>query len=203
MEKKKKKVRSAWISFVGRVVAQVIGAVASVALGLAVLDRYDSSTKASAADAAPAPAAVTAPSPATPRDPSKAAIVVLPLQNYSADAGQLFLANALTEALVTELAHLKGLSVASRTSSMAYRDAAKPLREIARELDVDLVLEGSITAAADRVRITAQLIDARADRHLWAATYDRDGRDVLAIQSAVTAAIARDVDSALASLTRD
>jgi TolB-like protein/Tfp pilus assembly protein PilF/predicted Ser/Thr protein kinase len=125
------------------------------------------------------------------------AIAVLPLANLSGDATQDFFADGMTEALITDLARLKGVDVISRTSVMQYKGTQKPLRQIARELSVDAVVEGSVMRAGDRVRITAQLIDGATDKHLWANDYDRDARDVLALQHDVAGAIAREVRATL------
>jgi TolB-like protein/cytochrome c-type biogenesis protein CcmH/NrfG len=120
-------------------------------------------------------------------------IAVLPLTNLSQDAAQDLLADGMTEALITDLARIKGIDVISRTSVMQYKNARKPLPQIARELTVDAVLEGSVLRVGDRVRITAQLIEASTDRHLWADDYDRDVRDILALQREVARAVARQV----------
>jgi serine/threonine-protein kinase len=125
------------------------------------------------------------------------AIAVLPLANLSGDAAQDFFADGMTEALITDLARVKGVDVISRTSVAQYKGTQKPLRQIARELAVDAVVEGSVIRAGDRVRITAQLIEASSDRHLWANDYDRDARDVLALQHEVARAIAREVRATL------
>jgi len=146
-------------------------------------------------------AALLAPSPAgwrqwlpgaaeTPRIES---IAVLPLENLSGDPEQDYFADGMTEALISDLAQISALRVISRTSVMQYKGARKPLPEIARELNVDAVVEGSVQRAGDRVRITAQLIHAPTDKHLWAQSYERDLRDVLALQSEVARAIAAEV----------
>ena len=96
--------------------------------------------------------------------------------------------------MIGDLAKLGSLSVISRTSVMRYKNSDMSLPEIARELGVDGVVEGTVMRAGDRVRITAQLIDARSDQHLWAERYDRDLLDVLALQSEVSRAIAREID---------
>ena len=106
----------------------------------------------------------------------------MPLQNFSKDAGHGYFADGVTEALITELAQIDGLQVTSRTSSMAYKATTKSLPDIARELDVDLILEGSIVQEEDVVRVTAQLIDARSDQHLWARSYDRSVRNLLPVR---------------------
>ena len=194
-KKKKKKVRDAWISFIGRIVAQIVGAAASVVLGVMVLQTYHNRDRASSSQ-------VTEGEQLTrhraQRAPGELAIAVLPLQNYSADQRHAYFADGVTEALITDLAQIKGLLVTSRTSSMAYKATTKPLPQISSELGVDLILEGSIVRDNDRVRVTAQLIDAGTDQHLWARSYDRAAGDVLALQSDVATAIARDVNMAIA-----
>jgi eukaryotic-like serine/threonine-protein kinase len=121
------------------------------------------------------------------------AIAVLPLANLSGDASQDLFADGITDALITDLARVRGLDVISRTSAMQYRNSPKRLPQIARELSVDAVVQGSVVRAGDRVRISAQLIDAATDRHLWADQYERDVRDVLSLQREVARAIAREV----------
>jgi TolB-like protein len=121
-------------------------------------------------------------------------IAVLPLENLSGDPEQEYFADGMTEALIGDLAKLGSLSVISRTSVMHYKGRRKPLIEIARELNVDGIIEGTVMRAGDRVRITVQLIDARSDRHLWNDRYDRDLRDVLALQSEVARAVAEEIE---------
>jgi TolB-like protein/Flp pilus assembly protein TadD len=120
-------------------------------------------------------------------------LAVLPLENLSGNADQDYLADGLTEALIGDLAQLKGLRVVSRTSVMRYRGANKALPEIARELNVEAVVEGSVIRSGERLRVTAQLVHAATDRHLWAETYDRQFSDILSVQSEVAQAIAAQV----------
>jgi len=120
-------------------------------------------------------------------------IAVLPLENLSGNPQEDYFADGVTEALITELAQIGGLRVISRTSVMVYKGAKKPLPQIARELHVDAIVDGSVQRAGDRVRINAELIEASADRHLWAKSYERDLRDILTLQSAVAKAIADEV----------
>jgi len=120
-------------------------------------------------------------------------LAVLPLENLSRDPEQEYFAEGMTEALITTLAKIGELRVVSRTSIMLYKGVRKPLREIAQELQVDAIIEGTVLRAADRVRITAQLIDAAKETHLWAESYERDLRDVLTLQSEVAQAVAREV----------
>ncbi len=116
-------------------------------------------------------------------------IAVLPLENLSGDPSEEYFADGMTEALITDLGKIGALRVISRTSVMRYRGTKKPVPEIARELHVDAIVEGSVQRFGDRVRITANLLHATTDRHLWAESYERDLRDVLALQSEVAAAI--------------
>jgi serine/threonine protein kinase len=127
------------------------------------------------------------------RIPAIHAIAVLPLSNLSHDPEQDYFADGMTEQLTTDLGQISALRVISRTSAMQYKATNKKLPEIARELDVDAVVEGSVERVGDQVRITAQLIDASSDRHLWAKSYERDLRDVLALQDEVAQAIAEQV----------
>lgn len=106
-------------------------------------------------------------------------LAVLPLKNLSGDPSQEYFADGMTEELITELSQLSGLKVISRTSSTRYRNTDKSLPQIARELNIDAVVEGSVLREGDRVRITAQLIYAPKDTNLWAQTYDRNLRDAL------------------------
>jgi TolB-like protein len=202
LRRRKSKVRSAWISFIGRIVAQVVGAVASVCLGWMVLNKYHTEKAP-----APASAAVMPHAPSerhatlrTPREYGALALAVMPMQNFSKDAAHGYFADGVTEALITELAQIEGLQVTSRTSSMAYKATTKSLPDIARELDVDLILEGSIVQDQDVVRVTAQLIDARTDQHLWARSYDRSIRNLLLVQAEVAKSVVKDVHLALGRL---
>jgi eukaryotic-like serine/threonine-protein kinase len=120
-------------------------------------------------------------------------LAVLPLENFSGDADQQYLADGMTEALITELARISSLRVISRSSVMRYKAGRKPLGEIARELGVDAVVEGSVTRAGGRVHVTAQLINASDERHLWAESYDRDLADALVLQRDVAQACARQI----------
>jgi TolB-like protein len=124
-------------------------------------------------------------------------IAVLPLENLSGDPAQEYFADGMTEALIGELAKLGALDVISRTSVMQYKGAHRPLREIAGELGVDGIIEGSVLRDGEQVRITAQLIDARSDHHLWSESYQRELRAVLAIQSEVARAVARQIELSL------
>jgi TolB-like protein/DNA-binding winged helix-turn-helix (wHTH) protein/Flp pilus assembly protein TadD len=127
------------------------------------------------------------------QSPTIRSVAVLPLENLSGDASQEYFADGMTDQLIATLGQISALRVISRTSVMGYKGARKPLPQIARELNVDAVIEGSIIRAGGRVRITAQLIEAAVDKHLWAQSYDGDLRDMLALQSRVARAIAEEI----------
>ena len=130
-------------------------------------------------------------------------IAVLPMNNLSSDPEQEYFSEGFTDELITRLASLQGLRVISHTSVMQYKDSTKPLPQIARELGVDAVVEGSVLHAGDRVRITTQLIRAADDRHLWAQSYDRDERDILALQNEVAREVADNIKLTLAASDRE
>ena len=125
--------------------------------------------------------------------PKIESMAVLPLANLSGDPQQEYFADGMTEALIANLSKIDTLRVISRTSAMHYKGTNKTLPEIARELNVDGVVEGSVMRSGTRVRITAQLLQARTDQHIWADTYDRDLGDVLRLQSEVAQAIAQQI----------
>lgn len=120
-------------------------------------------------------------------------LAVLPLEDLSHDPEREYFAEGLTEALITMLAKIGDLRVVSRTSAMQYKGVHKNIREIALELDVDTIVEGTVLRVGPRVRITAQLIDAVKESHLWAESYERDMRDVLSLQSEIAQSIAREI----------
>jgi len=118
-------------------------------------------------------------------------IAVLPLDNYSGDSTQDYFAEGMTDELTSDLATISQLRVTSRGSAMQFKGRTRPpTPQIARALNVDAIVEGSVTRSGDRVRITAQLIDARADKHLWSQTFERKSSDVLALQAEMASAIA-------------
>ena len=124
-------------------------------------------------------------------------IAVLPLENLSGDPEQEYFADGLTDDLITDLGKMVTLRVISRTSVMQYKRTRKPLPEIARELNVDAAVEGTVQRSGSRVRITAQLLQARTDRHLWAETYERDSQDVIQLERQMAVAIAHEVTGRL------
>jgi TolB-like protein/DNA-binding winged helix-turn-helix (wHTH) protein/Tfp pilus assembly protein PilF len=136
-------------------------------------------------------------SPPASAAPRLNSVAVLPLANLSGDPSEEFFADGMTDQLITDLAKVGSLRVISRTSVIQYKGTKKGLPEIARELNVDAIVEGSVVRSGQRVRITAQLLQARTDQHLWAETYDRDLGDVLKLQGEVADAIAQQVRAQL------
>jgi TolB-like protein/DNA-binding winged helix-turn-helix (wHTH) protein/Flp pilus assembly protein TadD len=121
-------------------------------------------------------------------------LAVLPLTNLSGDPAQEYFSDGMTDALITDLAQMGSLKVISRTSVMRFKGTQMPLGQVARELHVDGVVEGSVVRSGTRVRITAQLLDAAADRHIWAKSYERDLGDILIVQSEISRAIASEIN---------
>ena len=132
-----------------------------------------------------------------PFDPPRASIAVLPFANMSPDPENEYFADGISEELLNVLSAIDGLKVASRTSAFAFKGGKESAREIARSLDVAHVLEGSVRKQGARVRITAQLIDAGSDQHLWSDTYDRELTDIFAVQEEIAKAIAGELGGAL------
>src|SRR5207237_1614847 len=125
-------------------------------------------------------------------------IAVLPFENLSEEKANAFFADGVQDEILTDLSKIADLKVISRTSVMQYKSGlARNLRKIGEELGVVHVLEGSVQRAANKIRVNAQLIDARNDAHLWAQTYDRDLADVFAIQSEIAKAIADQLQAKL------
>ena len=168
------------------------GAAAAVVVGVAVALFIALKPKA------PPPSVSMSAAVAKPEAPKvdDKSIAVLPFRNMSADASNAYFCDGVQEDILTQLANIGALRVISRTSVMQYRDSAKPIREIAKELGCAYVLEGSVQRAGDRVRVTGQLINALTDEHLWAKNYDRDLTDIFAIQSE----LAREISSSLSAV---
>jgi TolB-like protein/DNA-binding winged helix-turn-helix (wHTH) protein/Tfp pilus assembly protein PilF len=133
------------------------------------------------------------------RSPGIRSLAVLPLESLSSDASQDYFADGMTDELISDLGQISALRVISRTSVMAYKHARKPLPQIARELNVDAVVEGTVLRSGDRVRITAQLIEAATDKHLWSQSYEGGLQDTLAFQNNVARSIADQIRINLSS----
>ena len=157
-----------------------------IIVGLVVVAAYAFYTRGG-----PAPAERGLPDSAAPTKIDS--IVVLPLQDLTGDPAEAYFVSGMHEALITELSQVEALRVISRTSASAYRNSDKPLPQIARELDVDAVVEGSVLRVGDTVRVTAQLIDATTDEHLWAANFDREVTDILSLYGDVAQEIVEQI----------
>jgi TolB-like protein len=170
--------------------AYVALAGAILSLGLFFLGRYSTGnhTAASSASAGPRPDTQSEASTG-PSIPEKS-IAVLPFENLSDDKGATYFADGIQDEILTKLASIADLKVISRTSTAKYKSKPEDLKTVSQQLGVATVLEGSVQKAADKVRVNVQLIDARADSHLWAKTYDRDIQDVFAVESEVAQEIA-------------
>ena len=185
--------------------AAVVALVAYVVLRLSAKDPTSTAKPVAVAPAvapvpvAPVPAATTLPSLANDKS-----IAVLPLTNLSPDKENEFFADGMHEDILTNLANIPELRVVSRTSVMQYRDTKKPMPQIARELGVAYILEGSVRRAGNRVRITGQLIRAANDEHLWAKSYDREltTKDMFDIQAALSTEIAGALKAAISPETK-
>ena len=149
-----------------------------------------------AAPAVPPPAVAAAPSAPAPRLADKS-VAVLPFTNMSEDKDNAFFADGVHEDVLTNLALIRELRVVSRTSVQSYRGTAKPMKQIAQELGVTYILEGSVRRVGNKVRVTGQLIHAATDEHVWAQTYDRDLTDIFTIQSELSRQIAGALKAAL------
>ena len=195
--RKKDRVRSAWISFTGRILAQLIGSAATVGLGFLVLHKPHAAEAPLPTNAVSATEKISY-SAERIRRTGQTVVAVLPLDDYSKGAQPDHFVDGITEALITDLSQSDQVRVISRTTSMQYKARHVPIPDVGRELGVDFVIEGSAVRDGDRVRVTAQLIDAKTDEHVWARSYDRTGSDALTVQSELASIIAREIDARLA-----
>lgn len=140
--------------------------------------------------------------PASIAAPAIHSIAVLPLENLTGDPSQEYFADGMTDALITDLAQIGSLRVISRTSIMRYKGTRKPMAEIARELGVEGIVEGTVVRSGSRVRVTSQLIYAPLDQHLWARKYERDLSDIVALQGELAQSIAGEVRAVLSPQER-
>lgn len=172
------------------VITAILGLAGLLSAGFAEQDR---TTKETGVDvAAPRVGTLVGPGAAPPRS-----VAVLPLENLSADPDDEFFSDGMTEDVITQLAKIRDLKVISRTSSMQYRHRSKSLRQIAAELGVAHVVEGSVRRDGDRLRVVAQLVDAATDQHLWSESFDRERSDVFRIQSEIATRIAAALEARL------
>jgi TolB-like protein len=204
--KKPKKVRSVWIAFVGRILAQFVGSAATIALGLLLLSKYEPS--AAGTNAIPIASSAVAPSASQSAQSHAAArttspsheglsLAVLPLAHFSSAPSQRYIADAMTAVLTADLAQVRWLRVVSRTSATHSVSQPRSTTDIASSLGVRYILEGSVAESGGQLRVTAQLIDATRDEHVWARRYERQGVDLFKAQEEVAEAIVRDLTDLL------
>lgn len=134
-----------------------------------------------------------------PNTPRINSLAVLPLENLSGDSGQEDFSDGVTEAIIIDLGKIRGIRVISRKSVMPFKRTEKTVPQIARNLDVDALVEGGIVRSGGRVRITAQLVAVNPERHVWAASYERDATDIIGLQREVAAAVAREIRATLSA----
>jgi TolB-like protein len=194
------KLRSVWISFAGRIVAQFVGSAASIVLGISLIHNYKAPAQG------PENAAIGSQPASYPgrvarvtedggrRRPS---IVVLPVDDYSVAAPADSFPQALTDVVTASLAERGSLTVLSRTSASQIGAHHGSVPATARELGVDLVLESSVTRSANRIRVVVQLIDGRSDEHLWTGRFDREAGDPFVLQSEIADRVARGIEAAV------
>jgi TolB-like protein/tetratricopeptide (TPR) repeat protein len=176
---------------------RVLLLVMAMALGYFALDKFVLTPARVAPPTQVATGATEAEGAAVPASTAEASIAVLPFVNMSTDVENGFFADGISEELLNVLAGIDGLKVASRTSSFSFRGKDTPIPEIARQLDVRHVLDGSVRKQGQRVRITAQLIHAGSDGQLWSETYDRDLTDIFKVQEEIAQAIAGELQGML------
>jgi TolB-like protein len=193
--KKKNKVRAAWISFVGRIVAQAMGAAATVGLGLAVLGQYHVAS-ATASDMSPLSAQVEPRAIRTRPASSDPSLAVLPFKDVSPGPRQEGLGQGMHETLITALSAVPGLRVLSRTSTTQYAGLGEPVPQIGQRLNVEFIVEGSIAREGDRFRVIVRLIDAKSDEQRWSASYFPESKNLLSLETEVAELIARDMNVA-------
>jgi TolB-like protein len=196
--KGRKKVRSAWISFVGRIIAQFVGSAATIGLGVMLLYKYQPGAADAAKLEASAASSAQVVDVRSTLSHGESSIAVLPLTDFSSNPSTTYVAGSMADLLTADLAQVSGVRVVSRTSAAGSARPGASATAIASSLGVRYVLEGSVTQSERRVRITAQLVDASRDELVWARRYERPATNILGVQEEVTADIVREVGALLA-----
>lgn len=194
--KKRKKVRSAWIAFVGRIVAQFVGSAATIVLGLILLHKYQpvpTGTAAVAASGGDKPVALTTTFHGHDGENS---VAVLPLRSFSRERNDTDIADSMTDVVAAALADVPGLRLVSRTSAYSHGESRSP-DDVTASLGVRYVLEGSVAQADGLLRVIVRLIDAERDEQVWAGRYDRPVRNMFKMQDEIAAALVRDLKAAI------
>jgi TolB-like protein len=199
--KHKNKVRAAWISFVGRIVAQIAGAAATIVIGLAVVSKISSGGDSANRGSREVPPVATSAPCRVESNPGNVDLAVLPFENLSGGAHDAFV-DGITAALIADLSRVDSLDVISMTSSMRYKGVRKSIPAFAEELRVDYIVAGTVAVDGNRSRITARLVDARSDHELWARQYDRATAVSTSSEGAIAGAIAREISATVAPVSQ-
>lgn len=198
LRKKHRKVRSAWISFVGRIVAQFVGSAATIVLGLLLLHKYQpAATGTAIARAAEKNAEKTVAVPTTfQRHDDRHSVAVVPLRSFSSERVDADIADSMTDVVTAALADIPGLRVVPRTASSATEQSG--LKSTVNESPgVRYILEGSVTHADDRFRVILRLVDGERDEQVWTGRYERPVRNMFKMQDEIAAEVVRDVRAAM------
>ena len=193
LRKKQRKVRSAWIAFVGRIVAQFVGSAATIVLGLLLLHKYQPAASGTAtASAAEKKAEKTVSVPTTfQRHDDGHSVAVVPLRSFSSERVDADIADSMTDGVTAALADIPGLHVVPRMASQTARESRRT--SSASESAVRYVLEGSVTHADDRFRVIVRLVDTERDEQVWTSRYERPVRNMFKMQDEIAAELVRDV----------
>ena len=194
LRKKNKKVRSAWIAFVGRIIAQFVGSAATIVLGLLLLHKYQPAA-AGTATAKGAEKSVVVPTTFQRHD-DRLSVAVLPLRSFSSERVDADIADSMTDVVTAALADIPGLRVVPRTASSAT-GKARSSTNATEPLGVRYVLEGSVTHADDRFRVIVRLVDTERDEQVWTSRYDRPVRNMFKMQDEIAVALVQDVRAAV------
>ena len=192
--KRHKKVRSAWIAFVGRIVAQFVGSAATIVLGLMLLHKYQPVATGTAAASA-AEKAVAVPTTFQRHD-ERHSVAVVPLRSFSSERVDADIADSMTDVVTAALADIPGVRVVPRTASSATGES-RSSASVSRSLEVRYVLEGSVTHADNRFRVVVRLVDTARDEQVWTSRYDRPVRNMFKMQDEIAAELVRDVRAAV------
>ena len=190
--KKNKKVRSVWISFTGRIIAQFVGSAASIILGLLLLHKYQPAKSETVSASSDRKAASFVTTTKVHKHESENSIAVLPLRYLSREGTDQYIADSMTDVLKVTLAQIPGLVVVAGVPATSLSEESRHA-DAATSLGVRYLLEGSIVQADGRIRLTARLVDTDRDMHVWGGNYERPVRDILKMEDEIANTVAREV----------
>jgi TolB-like protein len=198
LRKKHRKVRSAWIAFVGRIIAQFVGSAATIVLGLVLLHKYQpAATGTATASAAERHAEKTVAVPTTfQRHDDRHSVAVVPLRSFSSERVDADIADSMTDVVTAALADIPGLHVVPRTASKAAKDS-RPTSSVSESPGVRYILEGSVTHADNRFRVIVRVVDTERDEQVWTSRYERPVRNMFKMQDEIAAELVRDMRAAM------